>query len=76
MEGTSIENKRACHDFAKKHSCVRESYFNKTFEGNECSKLLSKIYSSDDIFSGLIGLEHHIKAIKMFAVVKEKCFSN
>ena len=24
--------------FAKKHDCLRESYFEKTFEGSECSK--------------------------------------
>ena len=45
IEYTSEKNKKLFHEFAILHSCTKETYFGKTFEGNECAKLLTKISS-------------------------------
>ena len=36
IENTSDHHMEICHEFAMRYNCVRESYWGKTFEGNEC----------------------------------------
>ena len=76
MEKKSEEHKRILHEFAIRHSCVRESYWSKTFEGNECSKLIRKLTTEDqveDVFN-LSDIHLHLDAIKKFNEVKTKFF--
>ena len=47
IENISDQYQEICHEFAKRHNCVRESYWRKTFEGNEYVKLLTKIDSEE-----------------------------
>ena len=54
------------HDFVRKHNCVKESYWGKTFEGNECVKLMKKITFEDELLFNITEIKHHIKAITIF----------
>ena len=68
---------QTCHNFAMKKNCVRENYHGKVFEGNECSKLMEKIDSSEEtILSELPGVVHHLRAIKNLNNVRMKVFGN
>ena len=54
---------------------MKESYFGKTFEGNECSKLMTKI--CDDKFNiNIPALKNHLIAIKKFNDVRKKMLGN
>ena len=60
-------NQQLSHEFALKNNCVRESYHGKTFEGNECAKLMDKIDSGEECcLSKLTDIECHIESIKQF----------
>lgn len=66
-----------CHEFAMRHNCVRESYWGKTFEGNECVKLLTKIeLESESFLLSLPGAETHIEALCKFNVFRKLAFGN
>ena len=65
IENLSEHHKKVCHEFALKHNCVRESYHGKTFEGNECAKLMTKIHSEKELcLHNLSDIESHIEIIK------------
>ena len=65
IEDQSEHHKRVCHEFALKYNCVRESYYSKSFEGNECAKLMTKINSDEgSCLANLSDTEHHIEAIE------------
>ena len=71
----SEHHEEVCHQFALKYNCVRESYHGKTFEGNECTKLMSKIISGEDSsLTNLSNTEHHIEAIKKFNILRKQVF--
>ena len=78
IEEISAEHRRVLQEFAMRHSCMRESYWSKTFEGNECAKLMTKISSSTDVqpLLTLPGIEAHIEAIKKFNSVRVNVFGN
>ena len=48
IENLSEEHERVLHEFAMRHNCVKESYWGKTFEGNECVKLMNKLTAEDE----------------------------
>ena len=50
IESISEDHKTKLIEFANFHSCKKEPYFNTTFEGNECAKLMAKITSTDRFF--------------------------
>ena len=67
IEQKSELHQQLCHEFALKNNCVRESYHGKTFEGNECAKLMDKIDSGEECcLSKLTDIECHIESIKQF----------
>ena len=78
IEGISGEHSRVLQDFAMQHNCMRESYWSKTFEGNECARLMTKISSSKDVdpLLTLPGIETHIRAIQAFNNVRVHVFGN
>ena len=76
MDAKSEENKRILHEFAIRNNCTCESYWSKTFEGNECSKLIRKLTTEDqaeEVFN-LSDIHLHLDAIKKFNEVKTKFF--
>ena len=74
MEKKSEEHESALHNFALKHNCVRDSYHGKTFEGNECAKLMSKITPKDEFLSNLTDIEHHLEALKILNNLRKQMF--
>ena len=74
IESISSIHKKALQDFAISNNCMKESYWGKTFEGNECSKLMNKISTSATPLSNLPGVENHISAIKAFNDVRNDIF--
>ena len=74
MEAISKEHEKVLHDFARKHNCVKESYWGKTFEGNECVKLMKKITFEDELLSNITEIKHHIKAITIFNNLRIQMF--
>ena len=53
---------------------MREEYWGKTFEGNECAKLMNKIESDCTQLSTLPGTRYHIDALKKFNNVRKQVF--
>ena len=75
MQNVSEYHENACHEFALKHNCIRESYHGKTFEGNECGKLMTKIDSDEGLYlANIPEFEHHIQSIKEFNTLRKKAF--
>ena len=74
MVNISDENEKVLHNFAMKHNCVKESYHGKTFEGNDCSKLMAKIGEEDELLPNLTAIEHHIKAFKILNKLRIQMF--
>ena len=75
MEDVSEYHKNACHSFALKYNCTRESYHAKIFEGNESARLMDKI--TNDEISCLVNLPEikpHIEAIRNFNTLRKKAF--
>ena len=76
---TSISDQHSdiCHKFAMSHNCVQESYWGKTFEGNECVKLLTHIEIEHEfLLLSLPGAENHIEALRKFNILRKLAFSN
>lgn len=66
-----------CHEFAMRHNCVREEYWGKTFEGNECVKLLTNIEKDNQSLQlSLPGAETQIEALRKFNVFRTLAFGN
>ena len=63
------EHRRVLQEFAIRHNCMRESYWSKTFEGNECAKLMTMISSSTDVEPLLThpSIEANIEASNMLS---------
>ena len=74
MEKISNDHENPLQNFALKHNCVREAYHGKTFEGNECAKLMNKITADDDLLSNLKGIERHIKALQILNNLRKQMF--
>ena len=75
IENTSDHHMEICHEFAMRYNCVRESYWGKTFEGNECVKLLNKIDSEDvSPLLNLPGTKTYIKALQKFNSLRKLAF--
>ena len=72
------EHKRVLQEFAICHNCMRELYWSKTFEGNECAKLMTMLYSSTVVEPLLThpGIEGNIEAINMLNSVRVNVFGN
>ena len=51
-----------------------EEYWGKTFEGNECTKLMKKIESASTQLSDLPGTRWHIDALKKFNNLRKQLF--
>ena len=74
IESMSTDHEKVLQDFAISNNCMKESYWGKTFEGNECAKLMNRISTSDTPLSNLSGVENHITAIKAFNEVRNNVF--
>ena len=53
---------------------MREEYWGKTFEGNECVKLENKVESDCTELSYLPGTKYHIDALKKFNNLRKQVF--
>ena len=74
MENISELHKQVLHDFAIRHNCIKESYWGKTFEGNECTKLMNNIAADDKLFYNLPNIKTHITALKIFNNLRIQMF--
>ena len=74
IENISEEHKNSCKEFALRHNCMREDYFGKTFEGNECTTLMNKIESDCTQLSYLPSTRYHIDAMKKLNNVRKQVF--
>ena len=73
----SDHHNNICQEFAMRHDCVRESYWGKTFEGNECVKLLTNIEKENrSLRLSLPGADTHIEALRKFNVLRKLAFGN
>ena len=73
IENISEENENICKEFAVRHNCMREEYWGKTFEGNECVTLMNKIenYCTQLSFPST---RYHIDALKKLNNVTTQVF--
>ena len=76
IESITERHKIICHSFAMKHHCVRETNFDKTFDGNEFVKLMNKLCEDESLFSELRDIVNHLKALKAFNRVRLSIFGN
>lgn len=74
MENTSQECKDACHKFALENNCIKEDYWGKTFEGNECVKLMKNI--SHKSFQDYLQIKPHVNALQKFNILRKSVFGN
>ena len=74
IESISEEHQNICKEFAIRHNCMREEYWGKTFEGNECATLMNKIESDCTQLSYLPGTRYHIDALKKFNNLRKQVF--
>ena len=74
IEKISEDHQNTCKEFAIRHNCMREKYWGKTFEGNECAKLMNKIESGCTQLSTLLGTRYHIGALEKFNNVRKRVF--
>ena len=74
IEKISDEHQNICKEFAIRHNCMREEYWGKTFEGNECVKLMNKIESDCTQLSYLPGTKYHIGALKKLNNLRKQVF--
>ena len=66
-----------CEQWSKQLHLVREKYFSKTFEGNECKKLLDNVPMLEQICEGMSAstkVWKIISAFKSFRSVVHSCF--
>ena len=73
IEDISEHHKNVCHEFAQRYNCVRESYHGKSFEGNECAKLMTKILNDEgSCLVNLYDSKHHIEVIKKLNTLRKQ----
>ena len=69
IESVSEKHKRTLHQFALSQNCVKETYWIKTFEGNECANFIKKTLDLSNV-----GIKPQIDAIDIFDDLRNKVF--